>query len=234
MYNLTVPAAVLAVRKNLDEAGLNDSMMYAPPAGASEATDNNSLDDLIAKTIPEAINGVVAAAPAFMLEGIGPASATITDITDKVVTFTIGDEVLRLVALKAADTAEIVTDILAEASPEGRMQLNSAVRGTYDKPRLVQLSGSQNQPSFKYYSLAQTTEFDDQSFGEVFDTFYYIPVCRYATGSLYQGATSSDPAYYRVPHDLVDKILYRLTALVLAIYGENEKANYFNGIAAIG
>ena len=264
MYNLTVPASVTAVRKNIDEAGLNESMMYAAPTGASEATDNNSLDDIIARTLPEAINAVVSAAPAFMLEGLKKTSDNFASMTinGKVVRFTINDEVLRLVALQAFDTDSVVSEILAENSPEGRMQLSPIACGTYDAPRLVQEPGGQGTPTFRYYSLRYDWEEEDEPTPEddsnssenedeeevssettststddttpVITRFEYIPICRYKSGSLYHAAAGQAAEYYEVPNDIVDKILYRLTGMVLAIYGENEKANYFNGLSIIG
>lgn len=248
MYSLTIPQAVAAVRKNLDESGLNLSMMYAPPTGSSEATDNDEMDATIARTIPEAVNFIIQAAPASFLEGV-ELSLDEEEYTaeGKVIEFSLNDEILRLVRMKAADTDQIVTDILSEASPEGRMQLNPSVRGTYDKPRLVQLVGGQNTPTFRYYSLKeelQTSDSEDQgeesdssedvnevTFQDLVDVFEYLPPCQLERGTLYHASTPSQPASYDVPHDLVDKILYRLTGMVLVIYGENEKANYFNNLA---
>ena len=152
MKELLVADAIAAVRKNLDEQGVNDSVMYVDENG-----DNQSLDLIISKLLPEAINEVNVTASVEELEG--------TDVTEKIVTqeknnaigwqFRIPEDYryLRLVLFRCDELTEPVSDVIAEASPEGRKQLSEYTRGTYDRPRLVQLQGDVTAPTFRLYSL---------------------------------------------------------------------------------
>ncbi len=212
MTSIFITDAIEAVRKNLDEQGLNESVMYN-----DENADNDSMDSIIAKTLPEAIDEIHRIAPYYLLEGEDARECDLRDfsITDRVIRFTLEATCIRLVAFRAADSDIVVTDVIPEASAEGRKQLNPYIRGTYDNPKLVKVQGTGKPVSFRYYSLK------DDSYAE--DT-------RSAVGSLKvirQQALSGDATEYLASAELVDSIYYQLTAMVLAIYGQTEAANYF-------
>ena len=70
MVTLSPSTAIELVRKNLDELDPNGSVMYEDENGsADEYGDNASLDDIIRRNLPEAINAVHLTAPVAMLEG---------------------------------------------------------------------------------------------------------------------------------------------------------------------
>ena len=153
MYSLSVAEAKAAVRKNLDEIGLNESVMYD-----TESTDNASLDETIARCLPEAINRIHLAAPVNMLEGTMSLNFDSFNIRDGVMRFTIKgtEKFLRLVAFRADDSDVVITEAIPEDSPEGRKQLNRYIRGTSDRPRLVKLAGTQ--ASFAYYTVKDSSQ----------------------------------------------------------------------------
>ena len=212
MYQLTIQESIAAVRKNLDEIGLNESVMYD-----TQNTDNESLDDIIARNIPEAINRVHLAAPVAMLEGEDFSGGyNSLAIRDGVLSFSLTADYLRLVAFKAADSAIVITDEIPESSPEARKQLNPFIRGRYDRPRLVRQQGSHSSPAFSYYSLKSNAYNNNpiraiERFSFVREQFY-----------------NPDAESYKVSKSLRQNALDTLTALVLAIYGYNDKANYFS------
>lgn len=218
MAKLSVSDAVALVRKNIDEIGLNDSVMYS-----DDNKDNTSLDLIIKKTLPEVINEVNLSAPIEDLEGEnsgGDIEEAAVD-ADGVLSFTFSTDhaFLRLVKFQAPDSDQIVTDVIAEASPEGRKQLNKTIRGTYDKPRLVMLQGSISSPKFKYYSLKNGTQLDegtDTVKGEKF-VMEAIDEQRYAEST----------TEYPISRALTQTVINALTARVLIILGETEKAKAF-------
>ena len=63
MAQFTPEDAVMLVRRNLDELEPNGSIMYGTD------TDNESLDNIIKRHLPDAINAVHLAAPVNLLEG---------------------------------------------------------------------------------------------------------------------------------------------------------------------
>ena len=203
----------MAVRKNLDEIGLNESIMYT-----EESTDNDSLDGIISRTLPEAINLVNKTAPVTLLEGTDLSGGPFDEATvvDGSLVFSFTADFLRLVAFQAADSPIVITDVLDEASPEGRKQLNKFIRGTYDRPRLVAEQGQKGMFRFHYYTLRDAGAYANN------------PVRAIKRFSFVRELFYSDSAEsYPVPEMLRQNIIDELTALVLAIYGETEKANYF-------
>lgn len=204
MVTLTRDNAIAAVRKNLDEQMTNASSMFG------QTTDNTDMNTLIAKTIPEAINAVCLSAPVQLLDGTAVTPTSVATSQDGVVSFSVTEKVIRLVAFKAADSDIVVTDVVPEDSAIARMQLNPYVRGTYDKPVLVQLQGDQVPYKFKYYSIHGTVSSP-------------ISRCEFVVLQEYSDNTTS----YSVPADLYWPIIDQLTAMVLAIYNENDKAQYF-------
>lgn len=156
MDTLLTSSAVELVRKNLDELDPNASVMYT-----DENSDNASLDDIIKRNLPEAINAVHLAAPVSLLEGESVSASALDQLyfEDGVFSFRCKEtKLLRLVAFQMADSPIVLTDIIPEASPEGRKQLNSYIRGTFDRPRLVRKQGiTTSYPSFRYYCIADGT-----------------------------------------------------------------------------
>ena len=216
MYQLTTEEAILTVRKNLDEIGPNDSVMYG-----DDNADNLSMDDIIVKTLPEAINDIHRKAPVQALEGNNALEMTNGDETpavtmdvtaDHVVNIVIDRRMLRLVSLRASDSPVVVTEAIEEDSPEGRKQLNRYIRGTYDEPRLVQVQGHTSPAVFRYYSLkAETNAANPISELSIIEEQTYV----------------AGKSTYDVSTDLRSRVLDHLTGLVLAIYGESDKAEYF-------
>ena len=198
MTTITPAAAVVLVRKNLDELDPNGSVMYS-------GEDNTSLDDIIKRMLPEAINMVHLAAPVQMLEG---KQGTISNpsVTDGVLSFSTNN-FLRLVSFKASDSDIVITDPIPEASPEGRKQLNPYIRGRYDRPRLVRL---QAQDSFKYYSLkASTTAADAVS------VFLVVEEQTYNNEG------------YEISYRLRQNIIDCLTAKVMETYNDQRAQSFY-------
>jgi len=205
MENITDTEAVLLVRKNMDELQYNDSVMLS-----SENNDNPSIDNIIKKTLPEAINIVQAGAPSELLEGISTGVTVGTGTGARDITVA-GHEVLRVVRCKASDSDMVVTAAFAEDSPEGRKQLNEYTRGTFDDPRLIQLADRSSQV-FRYYSTKTS--------GATV-SFTYVEKYKWASG------VSS----YAITEALRQNIVHQLTGMVLEILGDADKANYFLELA---
>lgn len=223
MVTLTPATAITLVRKNLDEAGLNESIMYT-----DENNDNLSLDDIIKKNLPEAINAVHLVAPISLLEGVEysfsrtqtkPEGEKISISTDGVITFSPAknSKFLRLVAFKAVDSPIVITDVIPEASAEGRKQLNAAIRGRYDRPRLVRLQGETTPPTFKYYSLKEGT---DDSLILAVDA---ISVFSFIREQFYD---SQSPGY-DISRYLRQNIIDRLTAMVMETYADTRAQSFY-------
>lgn len=228
------------VRRNLDELDPNGSIMFDDENGSSsEHGDNASLDDIIARLVPEAINEVNKAAPVSSLEGTDVKSAAtwaaVTGDT-KVLTITFGSNInyLRLVAFKAADSDIVVTDTIQEASPEGRKQHNMKIRGRADRPRLVIMQGTQDgSPEFRYYSFKAATA---TPVSANVTTFIVLKEVRYEdTNAGYHEASGNDSAYYDCCQKLRQNYVDYLTARVLETYGDQrsqiymQRANNFIG-----
>ena len=218
MVTLSPSDAVILVRKNLDELDPNGSVMYDPDNAHG---DNESLDDVIRRMLPEAVNEVHLAAPTALLEG-KDVTAENPAMSDGVLSFSLGEDskFLRLVAFRASDSAIVVTDPLPEASPEGRKQLNQYIRGRYDRPRLVLLQGRHTGPAFKYYSMRDgyngTAEDAIAQLSIVEELFY-----------------SAEATGYDISRRLRQNIIDTLTAKVLETYSDQraqvfyQKANNF-------
>lgn len=212
MVTITPSDAVTLVRKNLDEQEINASAMYA--SGTPDNTDNDTLDQIIRKTLPEAVNAVHRSAPHALLEG---EDATLTGVTisNNVVSFTASAPMLRLVAFKAIDSPVVLGDWVPEYSAEARKQDNAYIRGTYDAPVLVKVEG---EDSFRYYTILPATA---TSYAASPATV--ISKCKFVPEQTYSALAAS----YKVSALLRDAAILHLTGMVLSIYGETEKAKYF-------
>lgn len=211
---LLVSDAIALVRKNLDEAEPNGSVMYT-----DEGNDNASLDDIIGKNIPEAINRISLAAPTGLLAGVEYGEKlSSTAISDNVLSFTLSDsKFLRLVAFRAADSDIVITDLISEASPEGRKQLNKYIRGTFDKPRLVLAQNAGTTLTLRYYSLKDGASYSERPQSTI-KTFSIVEEQCYA---------SSLESYSYSPL-LRQNILDCLTAMVMEIYSDERAQAYYN------
>lgn len=226
MVTLTPATAISLVRKNLDEAGLNESVMYT-----DENNDNLSFDDLVKKNLPEAINIMHLAAPVWLLEGneyqfsanTRPEGETCEILSDGVLQFSPSkaSNFLRLVAFRATDSGIVVSDALNEASPEGRKQLNPAIRGRYDRPRLVRLQGEVSPPRFKYYTLKES------SYGSGTNARNMVAVFSFISEQTY----SPQATGYDISRLLKQNIIDQLTAMVLATYKDQTLQQYFQSRA---
>ena len=213
MFALDVNKAILAVRKNLDELDPNESVMYPTDDG-----DNASLDETIRRTLPEAINAVHGAAPVQLLEGKdnGFTVSCPFDGDRTVLEIVFSAPLLRLVSFQATDSKRVVTEVFPEASPEGHKQLNTYLRGRFDRPALVELQGHHGECKLRYYSL-QTAVPAGGAAADKVQQLHWIPQYKYAA------ATTS----YDIATSMLERIIDHLTGMVLAIFGEANKATYF-------
>ena len=218
MATLAVETAVALVRKNLDEQDPNGSIMYDDQNGSSAAYgDNESLDSLIAKDLPEAVNAVHKIAPVNLLEGKDAVAGdyyTVASVADGVMSFVLKADTnyLRLVAFRASDSDIVVSDVIPEASPEGRKQLNPHIRGRKDRPRLVQLQGRHTGPSFKYYSCGSTAT---------------VAVLIFVQEQFYTPQVGSTEVTYDISRRLRQNIIDYLTAQVMETYGDQRSQAYY-------
>ena len=226
MFTLRVSDAVELVRKNLDELDPNGSIMMDDENGsADEYGDNMSLDDIVARTLPEAINAVHLAAPVQLLEGVSVENEDLVSVivtSDGILSFalTSGTHFLRLVAFEAADSAIVVTDVLSEASAEARKQLNPYIRGRADRPRLVLMQGWHTGPVFKYYSL------DTES--SSFSAYRLHPSSAiYKLSFLQEQFYDEGQTEYPICRRLRQNIIDCLTAMVLETYSNQQAQAYY-------
>lgn len=222
MITITPATAISLVRKNMDEAGLNESVMYT-----DEYNDNLSLDDIIRKSLPEAINAVHLLCPVTLLEGERYTFTTSGSrpegeniyLAGNVLVFSpsVASQMLRLVAFRAVDSGIVVTDVIPEASPEGRKQLNPYVCGTYDRPRLVRAQGETTPPLLKYYSLKGETV------SRLANPASAISLFSFVREQFYDPVLSG----YNASRYLRQNIIDRLTAMVMEIYGMQSAGTYY-------
>lgn len=227
MITITPSTAVTTVRKNLDEAGLNESVMYT-----DENNDNLSLDDIVRKSLPEAINAVQLSCPVRLLEGERYSFTTSGSrpegeniyLAGNVLVFSpsVASRMLRLAAFRAVDSDIVVTDVIAEASPEGRKQLNPYVRGAYDRPRLVRTQGETTPPVFRYYSLKGETVAGLSSPAAA------VALLSFVREQFYDPVSSG----YNASRYLRQNIMDRLTAMAMEIYGMQSAAAYYERAAS--
>lgn len=211
MHSLSVKEAQALVRKNLDETDPNGSVMYTDDNG-----DNLSLDDIIAKNLPEAINAVNLSSPVVLLEGKVLEQEDLSDIhidDDGVLSFSLNEDenFLRFIMFKATDSDVIVNNVIAEGSAEGRKQLNKWLRGRYDRPQLVMLQPDSAVKKFKYYTLKNTTTADNA-------VVYFI----YVEELMYD----DDAVEYSIAPRLRQNIIDCLTAMVMETYSD-QRAQFF-------
>lgn len=222
MITITPATAVTTVRKNLDEAGLNESVMYT-----DENNDNRSLDDIIRRSLPEAVNAVQLSCPVTLLEGERYTFTTGGTRPEGESIYLDGDvlvfspskasRMLRLVAFRAVDSGIVVTDAIPEASPEGRKQLNPYARGRHDRPRLVRAQGETTPPLFRYYSLKTET------IAGLASPASAVSILSFVREQFYDPVSAG----YNAPRYLRQNIMDRLTGMVMEIYGMQGAGAYY-------
>ena len=244
MDTLSFSTARLLVRKNLEELDPNGSIMYNDESGSADTyNDNGSLDDIIRRNLPEAINAIHKIAPVQLVEGekhVFPSDdngcVQITEDGVIVIKLQSSDSFLRLVEFQAKDSNIVVTDILPEASPEGRKQLNPYIRGKADRPRLVLTQNSFSAPVLKYYSLTVIAPYVILPYdGDVrWGTSQRWPLClnrfSYVKKQLYN--ESSPASSYNISRALRENIIDYLTALVLETYSDQRAQAFYKKAAA--
>lgn len=208
MRALSYDSAREFVRKNLDEQYLDIVEMYT-----TEDSDNEALDDIILRSMAEAVRDVHLAAPAAVLDGKQAAAGVDYEVRPggEVAMLT---DVLRLVSFRAADSPIVVCGAVEEDSPEGRMQLSPHTRGTYDDPVLVltRASAGSLRPVWRYYSLREGASPQE---GDPVAELTYVPPPVYLSDT------------YEISSTLEYHVLNYLTGLVLQVLGETERAGVF-------
>lgn len=208
MYSLTVKSAFAYVRRAIDE------LVSAESIGLLADPDALDLHKIVEGSIVEAVAKIHSQAPTLLMEG----EVAVRDedysleIEDGVATIAMLVPALRVISVKSDDSDVIVCDLLAENSPEGRMQLNAYTRGVHDDPRAVLQKkwNGDNMPVIKYY----TTNADDPEF-EV--EYFPYPV-------LEEGEVKISPR-------LEYAVLNEIVAMVLDIYREGNQAQIFRAKA---
>lgn len=226
MFLLTENEALRAVRANLDEIAPEQTQMFNTLSSTN--AEERSLDATILRTLPHAINFINGNVPAYLLEGVDATLERESGETGTVFTFSIDEndfEVMRLVSVRAQDSnnkayGKVLTESVAEYSPEGHMQHNPYTRGTWDNPVLVRKQGERQK--YVYYSLKESS---DSLIGKV------MLVCQYHDGELWQAATANTEAGYSISASLRDSIINQLTGMVLAIYNLTDKSKYYFELA---
>lgn len=209
MAQFTPEDAVMLVRRNLDELEPNGSIMYGTD------TDNESLDNIIKRHLPDAINAVHLAAPVNLLEG--EEAVIIDERTSKLadgqyaLDFAIDseDNFLRLVSLTfSSNPYYVITEVLKMGSAESRKQLNPYIRGRYDRPRLVQKPGHGDR-DFRLYSF--------QSPNDKITSLHIIKRQDY----------SSTTSGYEYSPRLKQNIVDELTAQVMESFGDQRAQSFY-------
>lgn len=211
MKSIDIATLTDVVRTNLDEIGVNESMML-------EGSDDVMLYNIVERIMGESADEVHMAAPAIILDGMTPPDVRYL-ATGKVLKMVMRD-MLRLVAFKAKDSDYVVSETIPEASAEGRMQLDPYLQGTYDSPKMVLRQGlnEDTELEMRYYSLKEELKTGETSKDKV-DYLLAVPRQIGETSSV----SISENAIY---------VFYNLvTAKVLTILGEMEKAQIYYGKA---
>lgn len=217
MKSITKSDLAKVIRTNLDELGVNESMMMG-------GSDDAMLDEMIWNVAGECADEIHSVAPVQLLdgkdlleEGSGyDAKAISVDSTRKKVLLVPIQDVIRLVAFQATDSDYVVSEMIPEASPEGRMQLDSNICGVYDDPKVVLAQGSSDDSGqMRYYSLG-TELGKDESASSKIKTLEVI--------FRQFGATDS----VDVADNVTSNFYNLVTAKVLTIMGDQRAQEYYN------
>lgn len=212
MRTASVSELVAAARYHINEEIANESLVLSD---VGDGADDSDIDAVVASHIVEALDCVHSLAPVDMLDGLSAVRDTdyTLTVTDKVIPdIVMLKPMLRLVSLRAKDTPFDVREVHPEGSPEGLMQLNPYVRGTWDRPRLVMRADTNDWlVHLRYYSLREESDGEDNPIEE----FIYVP-------KQFHGADS-----YLISSMLFESTINYITALTLNTYGEYDRANVY-------
>ncbi len=236
-YPLTTDNIIKAVRHKLDERKIS---LDEEVIEYGESTDNESLDRIIKMLSAEAINTVHRLAPAPMLEPtqtITSAVPTVELLADDILNIKLeqpeseasrwANPFLRLVACRPKNTGRLITDVIPEDSPEGRMQLNEYVRGTWDDPRLILLQGcSAMEPEFILYGCGGKEESADSAQADISASDY---LKEFSWVEQYISQPESET--YQVSYQLLENYINQITGAVLSVYKNADQANHFFTLA---
>lgn len=207
MYPLTVKAAYAYVRRAIDElTSTEDIGMLIEP-------DSVDLHRLVEGYLVEAVIKTHSLASTLALEGdsANQGEDFSIELNDGVVTISMLTPVLKVLSVKCSDSDYILSDLIPENSAEGRKQLNTYVRGTFDDPRLVLLKkvNGDHMPIMKYYT---TTEKDVE---EVSFDIEFIPY------------PSLDEGVVMIAPRMEYAVLNQVVAMVLDSFKESDWAERF-------
>lgn len=208
MKSISISALIDIVRTNLDEIGANESMMLG-------GSDDRSLNELISNVAGVCADIVHTSAPSQLLDGVevevNEETVQLEDKNSKVLRI-FPQDIVRLVAFRAADSDYTISTVVPEDSPVGRMQKDKYVCGTYDDPVMVAVQGATGiNTELKYYSLKETVT---------------NPVASVALLKVIyrqEGITG----YVDVSDNVVPQFYNLVTSRVLSILGETEKSNEY-------
>lgn len=173
-----------------------------------QVVDDFQFEAIVTASIPEAVNTIHLLAPSNRLEGNDDVEKCEVERHHNVLEITPSkDDFLRLVRLYVRGANHPVFDVLPEESAEAMAQRNPYTCGTRMSPRVVQKNGNTSQPTLLYYSV--------ESLNDELKAFVYVP-------RLESVGTS-----FEVSSSLELEILNYLTAMVMNIYNEHEKAKVF-------
>ena len=150
---------LVLLRKTLDE------QISVEELGMLVSPDSINLHKLVEGFIVEAAIKVHANAPAIFLDGVigKEGEDYVVEPSGKVLTIKMKKDCIRIASIQAKDSDYVISDLVAEDSAMGRMQLNPYTRGTYDDPRAVLMKRWDDDylPIVKYYSLKDEIAADD-------------------------------------------------------------------------
>jgi hypothetical protein len=211
MKNLLISEAIAFVRAAIDELQPNGSIFET----ASDS-DSLDLDHIIRSNILQAVTNIHSTAPLSIL-GKDAQGATLDNATasDKVLSIPFPDGILRLVALKATDSAITVTELIPEDSEEAAKQNDPYVCGTYQRPVAVLRYYADN-PVIDYYSLRTVPQGSAPS---MIAKLLYMPIPAFV------GADENESV--PINKYLENAIINQLTGLVLMSYKDDNAQNFF-------
>lgn len=213
MKTISINELSEVVRTNLDEIGINESMMM-------EGSDDRSLNDIISNVAGVCADEVHTSAPSQLLDGVDvylDETTVKVDSKNKKVLILYPQDIVRLVAFRASDSDVTLGAVVPEDSPVGRMQKDKYVCGTYDDPVMVAVQGATGiNTELKYYSLKSTAT-DPVASVDVFKVIY-----RQIGGS----------GHVEVSDNVVPNYYDLVTARVLSILGETTKAQEYSARAS--
>ncbi len=211
MYSLTIEEILSYVRTSMDEIELNAS------SALGVQSDDLAIETLTKESIVEAIfNTHMIASPSLLYGKMANDSDYKKTVLDGVCTIEMNVDVLRITSFHSMDSDVVLTAIIEEDSPEGRMQNNPYVRGIYDSPVLVVTRKSTGyKPVLKYFSLKDKSVLPENVKLEI----SYIPMPEKGRNS------------YEISPDLRFAVLNMVVSIVLMALREEQLSGIFKSRA---